>query len=64
MKEAGLLTSTLLDIMGREVKILEKANFASGTSQFEFTTDGLAAGTYIVLLSANGTTVSQRIVVQ
>lgn len=64
MKEAGLLTSTLLDVMGREVKILEKNNFAPGTSQFEFTTDGLAAGTYIVLLSANGTTVSQRIVVQ
>ena len=63
MKEAGIMTSTLLDVMGREVKMLEKAPYSAGTNQFDLTTDGLVAGTYIVLLTANGTTVSERIIV-
>lgn len=63
MKEPGVMTSTLLDVLGREVKILEKAAYPAGKNQFEFTTDGLASGTYIVLLTANGVTVSERIVV-
>jgi type IX secretion system substrate protein len=63
MKDAGIMTSSLLDVLGREVKVLEKATYASGKHQFEFTTEGLVSGTYIVLLTANGTTVSERIIV-
>jgi photosystem II stability/assembly factor-like uncharacterized protein len=63
IKDAGIVTSTLLDVMGREVKLIEKASYSAGTNQFEFAADDLASGTYIVLLTANGKTVSERIVV-
>jgi len=45
------------------VKIVEKASFGAGANQFEFATNGLAPGTYIILLTANGMTVTDKIVV-
>ena len=63
MKEGGVMTSTLLDMMGHEVKVVEKAAYGAGANQFEFSTADLASGTYIVLLTANGMTVTEKIIV-
>ncbi len=63
LKSAGLATLTIHDLLGRELRILEKSYFDAGRHQTSFTTNGLSSGTYFVMLTANGTSVSQKIIV-
>ncbi len=62
LKDPGLATITLHDILGRELRILEKSYFNSGSHRLSFETNGLASGTYFVQLTENGRSVSQKIV--
>ena len=64
LKDAGLATITLHDLLGRELRILEKSYFDAGRHQVSFATTGLSTGTYFVLLTENGRSVSQKIVVE
>jgi hypothetical protein len=60
----GLATITLHDLLGRELRIIEKSYFDAGKHQASFTTAGLAKGTYFVMLTANGRSVSEKVVVE
>ena len=64
LKDPGLATITLHDLLGRELRILEKSYFDAGKHQVSISTDGLAGGTYFVMLTANGSSVSEKIVVE
>ncbi len=64
LQDAGVATITLNDLLGRELRILEKSYFDAGRHQISFTTTGLPSGTYFVLLTENGKSVSQKIVVE
>ena len=62
MKDAGLATITIHDLLGRELRILEKSYFDAGHHQASFASEGLSKGTYFVMLTANGRSVSEKIV--
>jgi len=64
LKNAGIATITLHDLLGREIRILEKSYFDAGRHQTSFNTNGLSSGTYFVMLTSNGTSISQKIVVE
>ena len=64
LKDPGLATITLHDLLGRELRILEKSYFNAGKHQFSFATTGLAPGTYFVQLTENGKSVSEKIIVE
>lgn len=61
MKDAGLTTITIHDLLGRELRILEKSYFDAGHHQSSFTSAGFSKGTYFVMLTANGRSVSQKV---
>lgn len=64
MKDAGLATITMHDLLGRELRIIEKSYFDAGKHQASLTTTGLAKGTYFVMLTVNGRSVSEKVVVE
>jgi len=64
LKDPGLTTITLHDILGRELRILDKSYYESGKHQISFGKENLSAGSYFVMLTANGKSVSQKIVVE
>lgn len=64
INNSGIATITLFDVLGRELRVLEKNYFEAGKHQVTFTTNDLAKGTYFVMLTANGRAVSQKIIVE
>jgi photosystem II stability/assembly factor-like uncharacterized protein len=62
VKTPGLATMTLHDLLGRELRIVEKSYLDAGKHQVSFLTDGLPVGTYFVMLTENGRSVSEKIV--
>lgn len=64
LTKAGLVTVSLYDILGKEVKILEKKVMDVGRSSVEFSTQGLASGSYVVVATSNGISKTQKIVVE
>ena len=63
MKNGGLATITIHDQLGRELRILGKSFFEAGHHDLSFNPSGLSKGTYFVMLTANGKSVSQKVVV-
>jgi hypothetical protein len=59
----GPITLTLLDALGRPVRT-ETPQLATYATQHPLDLTGLAPGLYLVRLSTNGTTVTQRLVVE
>ncbi len=59
-----ILTVTLYDVLGREVKLLEKKAMNEGTSSILFSTQGLSSGSYVIVASAAGISKTQKIVVE
>jgi hypothetical protein len=64
LHDGGLATITLHDILGRELRILEKNYYEAGKHQISFTKENLTAGTYFIMLTANGRSVSQKVVIE
>ncbi len=64
LQNSGIATITLYDVLGLEIRILEKNYFDAGKHSVSFTTNDLAKGTYFVMLTANGRAVSQKIIVE
>ena len=64
LQNSGIATLTLFDVLGRELRILEKSYFDAGKHSVSFTTSDLPKGAYFVMLTANGRAVSQKIIVE
>jgi ligand-binding sensor domain-containing protein len=64
LKNAGLATITLHDVLGKELRILEKSYFAAGEHKISLSTNDLAKGTYFLMLTSNGKSVFQKITVE
>lgn len=56
----GNVMLKVYDLLGREVATLVNENLKAGGYSTEFDASGLASGTYIYKLSANGTSVSRK----
>ncbi|MEP7234976.1 MAG: T9SS type A sorting domain-containing protein [Ignavibacteriota bacterium] len=63
LKDPGVTTLSLHDMLGREIKILEKSYLASGTHQARFTKSNLSAGAYFLRLTENGRSISQKFII-
>ncbi len=61
---AGIAEITLYDVLGREVKILNKNYYAAGDHSVELSTQGLTAGEYVVTLVSSGKAISQKIIIE
>jgi hypothetical protein len=64
LNDPGIATITLHDLLGRELRILAKSYYDAGKHQILFGKENIAAGTYFVMLTANGRSVSQKIVIE
>jgi hypothetical protein len=64
LNNPGIATITLFDVLGREIRVLDKNYYTPGKHQVSFTTNDLVKGTYFVMLTANGRSVSQKIIVE
>ncbi|MDP4219732.1 MAG: T9SS type A sorting domain-containing protein [Bacteroidota bacterium] len=64
LNDPGIATITLHDLLGRELRILAKSYYDAGKHQIAFAKENIAAGTYFVMLTANGRSVSQKIVIE
>lgn len=60
----GVVTVTLLDGAGREIRILTKRTFDEGKNNIEFNTAGLARGAYFISVSVDGVLQYQRVAVE
>ncbi len=61
---SGLSQITLYDMLGREVRVLDKNFYNAGSHSVSFSASGLIKGTYIVGLISNGKAVSQKVIVE
>ena len=61
---AGLSQITLYDMLGREVRILDKNFYDAGSHSVSFSASGLTKGTYVVGLISNGKAVSQKVIIE
>jgi photosystem II stability/assembly factor-like uncharacterized protein len=61
VKDPGLATITLHDILGRELRTLEKSYVEPGRHQVALSTSGMESGTYFVRLMQNGRSISEKI---
>ncbi|MFA6151675.1 MAG: T9SS type A sorting domain-containing protein [Chitinophagaceae bacterium] len=64
LKSAAKVTATLYDISGREIKSLIAQNFSGGSHSQQIDIKNLPAGTYLVKITADNTTVTQKIIVE
>lgn len=64
LSKPAIVTVTLFDILGKEVKVLEKKMMEIGKSSLEFSTQGLASGSYVIVATSNGTSKTQKIIVE
>ncbi|MEI8133719.1 MAG: T9SS type A sorting domain-containing protein [bacterium] len=64
IKNSGVVTLKLHDVLGREVKILEKSYFDQGKHSVSFEKNNLPTGTYYIMLTSNGHSVSQKFVIE
>ncbi len=61
---SGLSQITLYDMLGREVRVLDKNFYNAGSHSVLFSASGLIKGTYIVGLISNGKAVSQKVIIE
>ncbi|MBN2090579.1 SMP-30/gluconolactonase/LRE family protein [candidate division KSB1 bacterium] len=54
LPESGLVTLTIFDLLGREIKVLEKQVQASGNHQITFDANELKSGVYLYQLNVDG----------
>jgi photosystem II stability/assembly factor-like uncharacterized protein len=64
LKDPGLTTITLHDLLGRELRILEKSYYNAGKYSISFAKENISAGTYFVMLTSNGKSVSEKIIIE
>jgi hypothetical protein len=64
LAKSGIVTITLLDATGREIKIIAKRTFDEGKNVMGFNTAGLARGAYFIAVSVNGVLQYQRVAVE
>ena len=60
----GVVQTTLYDMLGREVRILDKNFYDAGSHSVSFSASGLTKGTYVVGLISNGKAVSQKVIIE
>lgn len=60
LERAAVVRVSVLDAVGREVAVLEEGARGAGAHTVDFDAAGLASGTYIVRLEADGETVATR----
>ncbi|MEP7234975.1 MAG: T9SS type A sorting domain-containing protein, partial [Ignavibacteriota bacterium] len=63
LKNPGLATLSLHDVLGRELRILDKSYYSAGKHEAALNLAGIASGTYFILLTGNGNSVSEKIVI-
>lgn len=62
--ETKLYTASVMDLNGKEIKLLFRDNLRAGESVLQFQTEALAAGTYLVVVrSDSGVIASEKLVV-
>ncbi|HYM21488.1 MAG TPA: T9SS type A sorting domain-containing protein [Candidatus Kapabacteria bacterium] len=61
---SGYSELRLFDLLGREIKVLDKNFYDAGAHSVRFASAGLSAGTYVVRLISGGTVASQKVVIE
>ncbi|HET9135953.1 MAG TPA: T9SS type A sorting domain-containing protein, partial [Candidatus Kapabacteria bacterium] len=64
LPQSGQSQITLYDVLGREIKILDKDYYQAGTHSVRFNATGLASGTYVATLVYGGKAISQKIIIE
>jgi photosystem II stability/assembly factor-like uncharacterized protein len=64
LKDPGVTTITLHDALGREVRILDKTYYDAGKHRISFAKQNIISGIYFIMLTENGKSVSQKIIVE
>ncbi|MBS1904191.1 MAG: T9SS type A sorting domain-containing protein [Bacteroidetes bacterium] len=59
----GYAELRMFDMLGREVKVLDKNYYPAGSHVLSFSREGLASGTYVVMLVSSGRTISSKLVI-
>jgi hypothetical protein len=62
MTRPGRVTVTLLDVLGKQVQMVESSIFETGDHQIMFSMQGLGAGSYYLRLSTPNGVVTKKIV--
>ena len=61
MKESGNLNIEVFDMLGKKVEVLMDENISAGKFKHSFSTASLAAGNYVLQLSANGNSANHKL---